>query len=70
MYQRLDGTSMECAGASGSGSFDGRRYYYYRSTLKAEPLLMQKDEGRSEKVQAGDVIGYIGTGYSTEERIE
>lgn len=52
----------------GIRSFDGKRYYYYAHLRKGFPYALTLEEG--SKVQAGDVIGYMGrTGYSTTEDV-
>lgn len=50
----------------GIRSLDQRRYYYYAHLRKNYPYQSGLKEG--SRVQAGDVIGYLGrTGYSTTE---
>lgn len=52
----------------GIRSLDGKRYYYYAHLRKDRPFNDLIKEG--EKVNAGDVIGYVGrTGYSTKENV-
>ena len=47
---------------------DTKRYYYYAHLRKDHPFGLGIAKGR--KVQAGDVIGYMGmTGYSTKENV-
>lgn len=52
----------------GIRSFDSKRYYYYAHLRKDHPFATGLAQGM--KVQAGDVIGYLGmTGYSKTENI-
>lgn len=52
----------------GIRSLNGRRYYYYAHLRKNYPYHKSLYEGK--KVQAGDVIGYVGrSGYSTTENV-
>jgi murein DD-endopeptidase MepM/ murein hydrolase activator NlpD len=52
----------------GIRSFDTKRYYYYAHLRKNRPYHADMKIGA--KVQAGDVIGYMGrTGYSVEENV-
>ncbi|MGI6700908.1 MAG: M23 family metallopeptidase [Christensenellales bacterium] len=47
-------------------SHDTKRYYYYAHLRKNKPFI--KDLKRGDKVEAGQVIGYLGvTGYSYKE---
>lgn len=50
----------------GIRSLDKKRYYYYAHLRKDKPYHVDMELGK--RVQAGDVIGYLGmTGYSTKE---
>lgn len=50
----------------GIRSFDNKRYYYYAHLRKNYPYQSNLEVG--SRVQAGDVIGYMGrTGYSRKE---
>ena len=50
----------------GIRSFDGKRYYYYAHLRQNRPYAEGLE--KSDTVQAGDVIGYVGrTGYSSRE---
>ncbi len=52
----------------GIRSMDSKRYYYYAHLRKNFPYQLDLKVG--DKVQAGDVIGYLGrTGYSTKENV-
>lgn len=52
----------------GIRSFDGKRYYYYAHLRKNFPYNKSLSVGK--KVEAGDVIGYVGmTGYSATENV-
>lgn len=52
----------------GIRSFDTKRYYYYAHLRQGFPFALELKEG--SKVQAGDVIGYMGhTGYSSKEDV-
>lgn len=52
----------------GIRSFDKKRYYYYAHLRQNFPYHLTLKEG--SKVQAGDVIGYMGhTGYSSKENV-
>lgn len=52
----------------GIRSEDGKRYYYYAHLRKNHPFVKSLKEG--DKVEAGDVIGYLGmTGYSKKENV-
>ena len=52
----------------GIRSFDKKRYYYYAHLRQGFPYALGLKEG--SKVQAGDVIGYMGhTGYSMKEDV-
>lgn len=52
----------------GIRSLDSKRYYYYAHLRKNYPYHKSLCEGK--KVQAGDVIGYVGrSGYSTTENV-
>jgi murein DD-endopeptidase MepM/ murein hydrolase activator NlpD len=52
----------------GIRSDDKKRYYYYAHLRQNRPYHSEISEG--SKVQAGDVIGYVGrTGYSTKENM-
>ena len=66
---------VECLGWNQYGgwrigirSFDKQRYYYYAHLRKNHPYHLNLKE--SQKVKAGDVIGYLGmTGYSAKENV-
>jgi len=52
----------------GIRSLDGKRYYYYAHLRKDHPFVKTLNVG--DRVQAGDVIGYLGmTGYSRRENV-
>lgn len=52
----------------GIRSFDKKRYYFYAHMRKDHPYAAGLEQGM--KVQAGDVIGYLGmTGYSVKENV-
>lgn len=52
----------------GIRSFDNKRYYYYAHLRQNFPYHKSLKEG--SRVQAGDVIGYLGhTGYSAKENV-
>lgn len=52
----------------GIRSLDKKRYYYYAHLRQNRPYHCDLYEGK--KVNAGDVIGYVGrTGYSTTENV-
>jgi len=52
----------------GIRSFDNKRYYYYAHLRKDRPFAADLEAG--SKVQAGEVIGYLGmTGYSSTENV-
>ncbi len=52
----------------GIRSDDSKRYYYYAHLRQDRPYAEGLKEG--DRVQSGDVIGYMGhTGYSTEENV-
>ncbi len=52
----------------GIRSFDKKRSYYYAHLRKNHPYI--KDLKKGDKVQAGQVIGYLGvTGYSSKENV-
>lgn len=67
----VEGGIVEAAGWNQYGgwrigirSLDGRRYWYYAHLRRGHPFAQGIAEG--EKVEAGQVIGYVGmTGYST-----
>lgn len=71
----IESGTVECMGWNQYGgwrigirSFDNKRYYYYAHLRQNRPFHVDLKEG--QKVEAGQVIGYIGhTGYSTNENV-